>query len=364
MDGDTMRQHLVIALLLLAACAQTPTGQVVAEEQPQIGGLFGLTGYAAFAGEAARNGFIMAIEDSGMNVTYVIEDHESSLTGTVTAATKLRDVDAVDIIIGPEWNEFGEVISPLAYNGDILFLSPWMTGDDEWVAAPYYFTATASERHQLQALARHMAAAGDTDIVVVYARNAWSEGNANTFRSVAEKLTIVQEFSVDEQTMDYRTLLKRIQALQPDGIYVVLPTDSGQAIFNKQYYELGLQMQLYIPFSRAESDVLQQEHAEYSKGIIYPAPAEYERAEIFRAKYEERFGETPGAISAATAYDLTTLVLEAMRAGARTPDEVRNHLMNASHEGYSNMVAFNTRGQLATETVVIKRTNGTTPEIV
>jgi len=95
-------------------------------DKPQIGGLFGLSGFATFAGEGGHNGFILAIEDSGMDINYVVEDTQSDFTHTITAANKLINVDEVEVVIGPEWIEFGELVSPIAHDEQVLFISTWM----------------------------------------------------------------------------------------------------------------------------------------------------------------------------------------------------------------------------------------------
>jgi len=82
----------VIAFLVIGCTGKAPVQDDTQKYSVKIGGLFGLTGFAAFAGEAGRNGFIMAIEDSGMNIEYVIEDTNSDFKNTVTAAIKLLEV--------------------------------------------------------------------------------------------------------------------------------------------------------------------------------------------------------------------------------------------------------------------------------
>src|SRR3989344_5234886 len=89
---------MLMIVLVLNGCS--PSEQP--ESQMKIGGLFALTGYASFAGEASRDGFLMAIEDSDTDIKYVIEDFSSDTKTAVTAATKLIDVDKVNVIIGPE----------------------------------------------------------------------------------------------------------------------------------------------------------------------------------------------------------------------------------------------------------------------
>ena len=77
-----------------------------------------------------------------------------------------------------------------------------------------------------------------------------------------------------------------------------------------------------------------------------------------------RFGKESSAISAATAYDMTTLILMAIKNGARTSSEIRDSLLDVKdYEGYSNTINFDEKGQVSvpTEEILIKRIRGNKP---
>src|SRR3989344_3546095 len=200
---------ILIILLVLTGCSPN-------EKQPEIkiGGLFALTGYASFAGEASRDGFLMAIEDSDMDIKYVIEDFSSDTKTAVTTVTKLIDVDKVNVIIGPEWAEFGAAVAPLAEEKKMVFISPWLTTEPQWLReAEYYFSGTASERSQLRHLIAYM-----------------SKEKIKKFPDI----TIIEEFKVAQEANDFKTEITKVKELQPDAIYNVISTDSDQGILNKQ----------------------------------------------------------------------------------------------------------------------------------
>lgn len=130
-------------------------------------------------------------------------------------------------------------------------------------------------------------------------------------------------------------------------------------LLTKQKKEIGLEIDHYSPFSNAENDDFVETYPTLAKDIIYPAPEKHVRADEFAEKYAERFGAPPTAISAATAYDMTTLVLAAIEDGARTADDIRDYLLDLNaYNGYSNTITFNEYGQVASEEVVIKKLDG------
>lgn len=335
--------------------------------QPKIGGLFALTGYASFAGEASRDGFIMATEDSEMDVDYVIEDFQSDFTTVATAATKLTNVDQVPVVIGPEWHEFSEIITPISAANKVVFISPWMTGEGKVFDSDYYFSGTPSDREQTRRLLQYMDSQNHRRIVLVYSNNAWADGYVKVIKDEIPKtnIQILEEFKFNENSNDFRTELARIKQINPDAVYTVIASDNHEGLFNKQFKELALTYPHYMPHARAESSVFLEQFGPYVNGIVYSAPGEYKNAAEFREKYKARFGKEPGAISAATSYDMTTLVLDAMKNGARTADEIRDYLLKVKrYDGYSNLINFDGKHQITGGKVLIKEISGHTPKIL
>lgn len=352
-----MRKALILfSILLLSAC----TSQEVSQDGGpiKIGGLFGLTGFVSFAGEASRNGFIMAFEDADLpNIEYVIEDFQSDFTTVATAAKKLIDIDNVAVVIGPEWSEFGQVVGPIAEEKKILFISPWMSGES--VLSNYYLSATASERGEMQRTLKYMKEKGDRRFSLVYSNNAWSLGYIAILKDEVKKddsLEIVGEFKVEQDAKDYRTEIAKIGDLSPDAIYSVLATDNGEGIFGTQLIEMDMDFQRYVPYSRGSSDVFSGEFSDAAEGVIYAAPKPNPNMEKFAKKYRDRFGKEPTAISAATAYDMTTLVLRAIKGGARSADDIRAYLLRLDgYEGYSNTIRFDETGHVGPWPVMMKQ---------
>ena len=326
----------------------------------KIGGLFGLTGYAAFAGEASRDGFLMAIEDAGLNPQdYPIEDFHSEQKDAVGAASKLINTDKVTVVIGPEWLEFGEVVVPLANSNKVLFISPWMVGEPAWVPSPYYLSGMPSERVLLKRELEYMAAHGVKKLALVYHNNAWSHSNIKILKEEIvsqNQIDIVNETEVNMTDTDFRTQLVKIHQQKPDAIYVAFADDNNQGIFNKQMMELGMRYQVYVPQSTGANTVLKDRFEQYLNGVIWPDKKQGPREQEFESKFEKRYGKKPGAISAATAYDMTTLVLQAIKNGAHDSDSIARYLRDVKdYQGYSNTITFNEKGQVASEEVVLKQ---------
>lgn len=340
---------LAALLALTLSCATTTR-----EDVPRLGGLFGLTGFASFAGESSRDGFLLAIHDYGKPVDYVIEDHQSDMKTTVTAARKLIDVDGIDIIIGPEW-EFGAVISPMAERQEALFITPWLTLDTEWAEPEWFISAMPAEQLLADRTAEHMVSAGVKSVVIIRSRDDFALTVETDLKKAfrTEGIEVLDTITADTDASDYRTEILRLSQISPDAVYVVFASDNAQGLFMREMKELGMDQPTFINQARGESDVFLAEFAEAADGARYVALKKPPRMDEFSEKFENHYGRKPGAISAATAYDVTTMVLKAHDAGARTPQEIHDYLYEQKeYEGYSGTITFADGFRASADTVV------------
>jgi len=132
-----------------AAEAATPVTEAPADAPAttlKVGVLLPLTGFVAGPGEDAKQGLELyfdqfgdgtTVEASGVNITFVLEDTASDPAVALEKATKLVEVDDVDIIIpGILASTGGAVVESLAGSTDVLTLSPYSCNDDFTQRAP------------------------------------------------------------------------------------------------------------------------------------------------------------------------------------------------------------------------------------
>lgn len=368
-----MKNILVVGTILLVALAVisiTNSGSVLGVQTGQevrVAGLFNQTGFAGFAGEASKNGFIMAIEDAGLNpADFVIEDTQSDLTAAVSAAQKLTSVDEADIIIGPEWAEFSEVVIPVTSNAQTLVVSPWMINEGSAFASDYYLSATPSERAQAQAVLAHMHKRGDR-AAFVYSKNTWALG----LKAVIDdelpnypNVAVVYETQASVDTVDFKTEIAQMKARGATAVFAVVSAGATSEAFLTQYKTLGTG-ELYLPYSTYSQLVFAHQSNDLLHGVLFPSDVAYDRTAEFTAKYKARFGTDPSAISAATTYDMTTLVLQAIEEGAEDADDVRGYLMNVKgYRGYSSVIEFGPDGHVVPGAVELRRVTAMGSEIV
>ena len=250
---------------------------------------------------------------------------------------------------------------PVADENKILFISPWITIEQEWTTkSPYYFKATPSDRNGIRGIIADLQKKGLKKIVLLYSNNTWSFGYINIIKDELKKvkdIVVLEELKTNQDTNDYRTEIAKIRSLKPDALWFAISTDDGHGVFSKQMVEQGVGLPLYVYEGRVTSSILQDRFGQYIIGQLYPSTKKYRRMEEFDEKFEKRFGRKSGAISGATAYDMTTLVLMAIKNGAKNTKDIRSYLLNVKdYDGYSNKISFDKDGRVvAPEEIVIKR---------
>ncbi len=355
---------LIIAVLILSLLIGCTTGNVVKTNEIKLGGLFGLASYGATWGNTEKNAFLLAIEEeTELNIQPIIEDHQSDLKTTATALNKLVFMDKVNIIIGPSWVEFSEVAAPIANENKVLLVSPWETSENSWIYSKYFMTGTPSERVQVKALLENVK---EKNFVLVYNENAWSTALKQIFIDQAEKMgfEILKEFAISQDVEDYRTEITKIKNINPDALFVALAEDGDQGEFFKQAYELNLNKQIYYPSARGETPILLENYGQYMENAIYPFPVKVESD--FDEKYLEKYGTLPNSPSGATAYDMTKLVIRALKAGARTSDEVREWMISNAkdYKGASTKINLDKNGRVEYQEVIIKQIKDSKPTVL
>ncbi|MBI3572356.1 ABC transporter substrate-binding protein [Candidatus Kaiserbacteria bacterium] len=362
---------LVILVVIVAGyfvLGQKP--KEVTGEPIKIGGLFALSSYAAFAGETSRNGFIMALEDAGLNPSqYPIEDFHSDLTTTASAAKKLSEIDGVKVVLGPEWAEFSQVVVPIATTDHTVFISPWMTGEGESFQSPYYFSMTPSERGQVRAVLAYMVKHSLNKIALISSNNAWSIGLEAIIKDEIThdypSVTIVFESNPPQDSTDYRTDLLKIKTLGVDAIYALMATSQTGEAFVNQYKQLASKAPLFMPTSAVTSISADTAARTNLNGIFYPSWQDYSRTAEFNQKYKKRFGVEPAAITGATTYDATTLVLQAIKSGAQTSEQVIAYLKAIKkYSGYSGVISFDETNHVVTQAVELRQVSSSSYVVV
>ena len=311
----------------------------------------------------------MAIEDAGLNPKdFPVEDFQSETKSVVTTVNKLVSTNGVNVVVGPEWTEFSEVALSIAKEKKIIIISPWMSGEYEWVKSPYFFSMTPSDRSTVKLSLEHIKKSGKKNIALIYNNNTWSVGIANIVKNELDNnfkdLNLVVDIKPVANNSDYRSDILKIKDSKTDAIFAIIDGSSNPDAFARQLKELKVNLPTYIP--PADVDVIKanKKRSESGNGLYYAVIKDYDKTKEFNQKYKNRFGKEPVSLSAATTYDITTILLKAMKNGVKSTD-VSKYLHNIKdYVGYSGIINFNDMGMVISGPVELRQIEGDSYKVI
>jgi branched-chain amino acid transport system substrate-binding protein len=341
---------ILLVIILLTACAQQK------QEPVRIGQLAALTSFGAEWGEAERDGVALAVKEAnaqggvnGAQIEIILEDTESDFTKTLSAYSKLRNVDGVDIIIGPTWNEFTQVVLPKAKDDGVLLIGPSTSFDKSPIVSPLFFSTFHSTRWINEPIINDMKKKGYTRVIVLHDQNQFTQFAFDFFVEDAKRngIEIIEDVATNPDTKEYRTEITKIKGRNPDAVYLLLSFWPNHGEFLKQADAANLKIPLYVTLD-VQNERFMEAYGKFSNGIMYSWPEDGPHQQEFIEKYSEEYGHGPAAPSAMSSYDAANLLIAAMRTGAKTPEEISAYLKGVKdYPGTISTITFDEYGQVA-----------------
>ncbi len=351
---------LMAGLLLLVTACQDP--------QPiSIGFLGPLTGRASGLGTAARNGFLLAIDQAnaaggikGRQIVGLPTDTNLDQEVALQAVHNLLERQ-VRMIIGPMSSQVAVTTVPELNQAEIPMISPTvstneLTGLDDFFFRVYYTNAQAA-----QLLAERLRTTdGYRRIAVIYdlGNRAYTENWLNIFKDhlvgIGGNLISDIPFEYGSNTLFTKIVTKAI-AGQPDAL-LILANAVDTALICQQLEKQGIQLPRYAT-GWSYSDDLFQFGGKAVEGLvlIQSADMDVDTAEMdrFRKAYLERYREQP-KFQSLHAYDATRIAIDVL-SKTEDPQEIRRLLRNQSFQGVQTRISFDQNGDLSTPRLFLAR---------
>ena len=140
---------IALGIVGLSIWADRSSTQEAPQKNTTIGAILPLSGDFAQFGEAINQGITLALDEAraeGIHIDYVLEDDNSQTVGSVNAAKKLINVDAVDAVLTATVQE-AKPIAPLINEAGIPLIVVWDSTE---------FIKTAGPRKELERIWRSM----------------------------------------------------------------------------------------------------------------------------------------------------------------------------------------------------------------
>ncbi|MEK6964272.1 MAG: ABC transporter substrate-binding protein [Nanoarchaeota archaeon] len=355
---------LILALLLIAACASKPSES----DAIKIGFIGALTGGAAQYGLPGYRLEQMAIDEInaqggilGKRVEFIVEDDSCDPKKAMSAFYKLVEANKVDAIIGAHCSSSTLALAPLANeNKKVLLAVMTSTNDLSKFGDDFVFRMTPPSKYWSEGLANVLVNQDLKEVVLFYFLQDYPKGAAESFKQAFEKKggeTLLEE-AFDPEDKDFRTSLLKVQELQKQHpklmVYIAAQSSDQGYLFLKQMKELGIQPYKLLGENAALSPQNYQLTGGFIEGAMYGFPYVDEKQNTFFSKalqkYKETYGEELNWMMNhfANAYDSPLVLKQAFEACQGTePNCVRAQLKSLTYSGASGSFRFDENGDPA-----------------
>lgn len=330
---------------------------------------YALTGFASTFGAAELNGTTLAIDEfnrssdiDGKKAKLVVDDTQSTNVQTLSAVRKLMSVNRAKIIIGPTWLDSFQAALPIADREKILLFTPSAAvvvlkkADTQY---PMVFSTYFNLELEIELLLKHVKAEHKKRIILAFDQDPFCQTVRTMIhrRAASLDLEILSDESFDLNVSDFRSMLTKTKKLNADAALFAFGDEKNLLTFLKQRKEINPALPLFGT-EYLDGYVSQEQWIHLFDGVDFISAQL--RDKHFAVEYEQRY-KTPPVLSASTAYDATTILLQALKANKRTPAEIREYLLNTEFDTTTfGKVRFNSFGGVQSSDFVIKKVSGRT----
>jgi branched-chain amino acid transport system substrate-binding protein len=299
-------------LMSAAALALAATG---AAAEVKVGMITTLSGGGAGLGIDVRDGFMLAIEQSGRDdIEVVIEDDQQKPDIAVQLSDKMIQSEKVDVLTGIIWSNLAMAVIPGAVAQGKFYLSP-NAGPSALAGKgchENYFNVAWQNDNLHEAAGAYANSAGYKNSFILAPNYPAGQDALTGYKRFYEGELAGEIYTQLGQT-DYAAEIAQIRASGADSVFFFLPGGMGIS-FLKQYADSGVGLPVVGPAFSFDQGILQAvgpaalgvvNTSQWSKDLDNPANVAF--VESFRARY----GRLP-SLYASQGFDTANLLVSAL----------------------------------------------------
>ncbi|SDJ37336.1 ABC transporter substrate-binding protein [Aliiruegeria lutimaris] len=331
-----------IAKLALAAGLALVAGMASAEVK--VGMITTLSGGGAGLGIDVRDGFMLAVKQSGRDdIKVVIEDDQRKPDIAVQLADKMIQSEKVDVLTGIIWSNLAMAVVPSVTAQGKFYLSP-NAGPSALAGKgchDNYFNVAWQNDNLHEAAGAYANSAGYKKSFLLAPNYPAGKDALTGYKRFFEGELASEVYTELGQT-DYASEIAQIRASDADSVFFFLPGGMGIS-FLKQYADSGVGLPVVGPAFSFDQGILQAVGAaalgvvntsQWNKDIDNPANAAF--VESFQAEY----GRLP-SLYASQGFDTANLLISAVEsADVSDADAFRAALEAANFDSVRGDFAF------------------------
>lgn len=285
-------------------------------ETIKIGHFGSLTGNTATFGQETQRGLELAVEELnakggvlGKKIELITEDTRSQTQDAGLAAEKLIGQDKVAVLIGEVASSLSLVAAPIAEREKVPMISPASTNPkvtvDNGKTREYVYRICFIDPFQGKVMAKFARENLKVTKVAILQDNAndYSVGLAKNFKETFTAMggEIIEEQAYEAGQVDFKSQLTAIRAKNPEAIYVPgYYTEVG--LIAIQARELGIKVPLMGGDGWDSPELTKGAAQGALEGTFFSNHYSVEdttaRVREFADKFQKKFGQLPGAMSA------------------------------------------------------------------
>ena len=324
---------LATALTASMALAETKVGMITT-----------LSGGGAGLGIDVRDGFMLAINQSGRDdIEVVIEDDQRKPDVAVQLADKMVQSEKVDVLTGIIWSNLAMAVVPSVTAQGKFYLSP-NAGPSQLAGRgcnPNYFNVAWQNDNLHEGAGAYANGAGYKKTFILAPNYPAGKDALTGYKRFFEGELAGELYTKLGQT-DYAAEIAQIRASGADSVFFFLPGGMGIA-FLKQYADSGVDLPVVGPAFSFDQGILQAvgdaavgvvNTSQWNKDIDNPTNA------AFVESFAEEYGRLP-SLYASQGFDTANLLLSALdKADVADADAFRAALKAAEFDSTRGDFAF------------------------
>ncbi len=287
---------------MFTGCKKKPA----VKETFKIGLIAPLSGSAAYLGEGMKNAIFLAkdhLKDTKYNYEILVEDDQLDPKMTASAASKLLDIDKVDVVMSVE-AAMAAVISPMVKSHDKISFG--ITAVSSNADGVHNFLHWTPAIEQATIIVDEFKKKGIKKVAIFRSVSLedWT-AYVNAVKQLIEgtDIKVVAEHSFTDDQKDFRSMIAQAKTTKPDIYFLVVPTPAVE-ILTKQLKEAGNK----APLTSIESFEVTEQPGLF-EGYWYVSASEPTQAyrDAYQAKYQKN-----QTICSANIYDMFNLTVKAI----------------------------------------------------
>jgi branched-chain amino acid transport system substrate-binding protein len=343
----------VLALALLApaaACAEELAFPI----------LVPVTGFLALEGQSQRNGALLAMEEAPAGVTLDAAVSDTGVSPEIAVNAFERALGEKPVaVVAPMLGTQMLALLPLALDAKVPLVTISGTAKITQLGNPWIFRFFPGDKVVKAAQARYVVeVTGGKRPAIIAQSDAYGQSGQHELEAAFTRLdaTPVLSETVDVAVKDLLPILGKAKAAGADVVVAHLHAPST-ALLVRQAAAMGLGIPIVAGSALATPSTAALLDPAELKGVCAenasaPIVPQNPAAEHFLAAYRQRFGGDPDSYALAQ-YDGVKMVLAALAAGARTPDQVRAALAGESYDGIAMRYRSDGSGDMAHSALIL-----------